>query len=345
MTPQELKDLLRGGAPTGCFLFCGEEGYLKRVYLRQMRDLILSSPEFNTFNHMVREGAEIDLAAVADMINTPAFFAEGKLIEWHTADLSSLTEKKVEQLLSVAGTCTPESGTALVLICTPEGFDPGTRKRPSALAKKLEGAIHIVHFEKSTDAQLLNWLKRHFEHEGVKAEPQVLRAMLSRCGHSMDVLATETDKLTCYAKAKGRDSVTEEDVRLVCCSTTESDAFGLTNALLDRDPPLAYRCLQDLAARRVEPTVILGQISRLYTDLLAVARLMGEGMGRDAIAAALSMNAYKAGLYMQAAAKRKPEGLARALSVVAKADLTAKTTYGTSQYAMLDALVAELSVL
>lgn len=345
MTPQEFKELLRAGAPTGCFLFCGEEGYLKRAYLGQLRDLILTSPEFNTFNHMVREGADPDYAAISDMIQTPAFFAEGKLIEWHIADLSSPTEKKVEQLLEVARACTPESGTTLVFICAPEGFDPGTPKRPSSLVKKLEGAVQIVRFDKSTDAQLINWLKRHFEHEGVKAEPQVLRAMLARCGHSMDVLANETDKLTCYVKAAGRDTVTEADVRLVCASTTEADAFGLTNALLDRDTVAAYRNLQDLQARRVEATVILGQISRLYTDLLAVSRLMGEGMGRDAIAAALSMNTYKAGLYMQAASKRKPEMLKRALAVLAQADLTAKTTYGTSQYAMLDALVAELSVL
>jgi DNA polymerase-3 subunit delta len=345
VTVQELAALLKTDHPTGCFLFCGEEAYLRRAYLNSFRQKLLVDPAFDTFNHLVHEGAEVDASLLATELETPPFFSPCKLIEWHMADFSSLNEKKLEGLTELAHIQAREDNAALVFLCSSEGFDPGTAKRPSSAYKKLGGILQIVNFEKSTDAQLLGWLKRHFDHENMGVEMPTLRAMLFRCGHSMDILANETEKLVCYARARGRSSVTEEDVHMVCASTTESDAFGLTNALLDGKTEEAYRNLRDLRDRRVDPVVIVGQISRLYGDLLSVSLLLGEGMNQAAIATTLSMNAYKVGLYAKCAAKRSTESLRRALACCTDADLTVKTSYGSDLYALLDCLVAALAQL
>lgn len=342
MTVNELKDFLKSEHPIDAFLFCGEEAYLRRAYLDTLRAALLTDPAFDTFNHLIHEGAEVDFSTLTSELETPPLFAPYKLIEWHMADFNSLTDKKVEALAELARIRREEDNAALVFLCSPEGFDPGTPKRPSALYKKLSEFLTVVNFEKCTDARLCNWLKRHFDQAQVEAGPAVLHAMIDRCGHSMDILANETEKLVAYAKANGKHAVSPEDVTLVCAPTTEADAFGLTNALLDGNADEAYRNLQDLRSRRVDPALILGQISRLYGDLLSVALLLHDGMNPAAIAATLSMNAYKAGLYAKCAAKRPVQNLRRALARCAEADIASKTSYSSDRFAMLDCLVAEL---
>ncbi len=342
MTVTELQALIKTPAPRGCFLFCGEETYLARTYLEMLRKKILTEPDFDAFNHIVHEGAEVDFAALTADIDTPPFFAEAKMVEWHMADLSGMSDKKIEALAELCQLQAEDNSSVLVILATPEGFDPGTAKRPSSLFKKLDPIIQIVHFEKSTDAQLFNWLKRHFDHEGIRVDAAVLRALVNRAGHSMNILANEVQKLSAYAKANGRDYITEEDVAYVASPTTESDAFGLTNAMLDGNIEEAFYHLSDLRARRVEPTVILGQLARLYGDLLTVALLLADGYNQAAIAAAMSMNAYKVSLYIKAATKRTPDSLRRALALLTEADRQVKTSYGSDKWAMLDKLVVAL---
>ncbi len=342
MTISELQALLKTPDPRGCFLFCGEESYLRRSYLELFRKKILTEPDFDAFNHLVHEGADIDFAALTGDIDTPPFFTDAKMVEWHMADLNGMSDKKIEALAELCARAAEENNTVLVILTAPEGFDPGTAKRPSALYKKLSSVIRIVNFEKSTDAQLMNWLKRHFDHEGVGVDAVTLRALLDRSGHAMDILANEVEKLTAYVKANGRDTVTPADVAYVAAPTTESDAFGLTNAMLDGKLQDAFYHLSDLRARRVDPTVILGQLSRLYGDLLTIALLLEDGTNREGIAEALSMNAYKVSLYMKAASKRSVGSLRSALALLVEADKQVKTSYGNDKWAMLDKLVCAL---
>lgn len=343
LTQADLNKRLKSGDVSGAYLFVGEEAYLRRAFTARLREALLGDPAFATFNHLLHEGAAIDYAALRADVETPPFFEPTKLVEWHGADLGGLKESDYEALGEIVHAVGAASGVTLLLSVTPEGLDAGTAKRPSAAFKRLSELFIAVNFEKSTDAQLMGWLARHFAHEGVTTEPGVPRALLERAGRSMDVLANEVDKLVAYVCAHGRTCVTEEDVRFVAVTTTEADAFGLTNALLDRDPAAAFRNLSDMRARRVEPTLILGQISRLISDLTSISLLLAEGLNPAAIAGVLSMNAYRAELYARAAGKRKVPELRRALALCAEADRKAKTAFGLDVYALLERLVAELA--
>ena len=51
MLQTELKTQLKTGKIGGVYLFCGEEEYLKRHYLNEIRKQILTDPVFDAFNH------------------------------------------------------------------------------------------------------------------------------------------------------------------------------------------------------------------------------------------------------------------------------------------------------
>jgi len=343
MTVAEWQALLKSpNPPSGAFLLCGEEGYLVRTYLSQLRGRLFRGGGDDAFNHPVYDGADVDFAAIAGDLDTPPFFSDAKLVEWHNANLSKLTDAEEEQMAAVCRAANAHPDTTLVFVCQPDGFDPGTARRPSPAYRKLSGMLSIVNFEKSGDAQLSNWLKRHFAHEGVAVTPDALRQMIAQCGHSMEVLANETEKLAAYAHANSLDTVTADTVREAACSNTESDTFALTNALGAGDAPAAFAALADLRARRVDPMLILGQIFRFETDLLSVALLAQEGISPAGIASRLSMAEYKAGMYVRYAKRCPPDRWRRAVAACAEADRLCKSSYGTDTASLIDRLVAGL---
>ena len=324
MLQNELKTQLKAGKIGGVYLFSGEEDYLKRYYLGEIRKAILTDPVFDAFNHPVFHGEEIDFAALTDAIQAPPMMADRKLIEWTGADLEDWKDADFAALEGLVRTVNENPAAVVVFLVGQEGMAAGTLKRPSALFKRLSGIVQTVNFETSTDDRLAAWLNAHIVHEGLDAEPGALRAMIDRCGHSMDILSTETGKLVCYARAHGLRTVTVAMVELVCASTAEDDAFGLTNAVLEGDTPGAYRKLSDLVRRRVDPMVVLGQVSRLISDLASVACLLEEGTPPSGVASTLGMNEYRAKLYIGCVGKRRPEQFRELLAQCREMDLASK---------------------
>ena len=343
MTQSELKARLRAGKLGGVYLFSGEEDYLKRHYVRELRSRILTEPAFEPFNHVRGEGASIDFGLLLDAVKVPPMMAEYKLIEWDGADFEAMREAELESYDALVSLVSEHPYVALVLRASASALNIGTPKRPSALYRRLcerSDTVCAVHFDAPSDSQLLSWLSSHFAHEGLSVTADGGRAMLDRVGHNMDLLAAETDKLVCYCRVHREMNVTAELVRQICCSTAEDDAFGLSNAILAGDVRGAYRRLHDLRRRRVDPMLILAQLSRLFSDLSSVSLLLAEGGTPQTIAAALSMNEYKAGLYMKGARARSGAALTRALALCREADLAAKS--GVDPSPRLDRLIAEL---
>ncbi len=343
MTQSELKAKLRSGKLGGVYLFSGEEDYLKRHYVRELRERVLSEPALEPFNHLRGEGASLDFGVLLDAVKAPPMMADYKLIEWDGADFEGMREGELEAFDSLVSLIGEHPYVVFVLRVGAAALHVGTPKRPSALYKRLcerSELVFAVHFDTASDAQLLSWLASHFAHEGLSATADGARAMLDRVGHNMDLLAAETDKLVCYCRVHSLMNVTAELVRDVCCSTAEDDAFGLSNAILAGDVRGAYRRMHDLRRRRVDPMLILAQLSRLFSDLTSVSLLLAEGGTAATIAAALSMNEYKAGLYIKGARARSSAALAHALKLCREADLAAKS--GANPAPRLDRLIAEL---
>lgn len=340
MTQNELKERISTEKLDGIFLFCGEEDYLKRHYLGELRRRIVTDEGLAPFTHFVFDGAEIDTDALLDVLRTPSMFGERKLIEWHNADIDGMKEAALKALEAFCEEAGEEEGNTLVITAAGEAFDVGSEKRPSKLFARLSKVLLTVPFYRSTDSALISWIRRHFAAEGIAHTDTLPSAMLARVGHDMDTLKNEIDKLATYAKANGIQTVTEKELAFVCIRTVESDAFSLTNALLDGKMEEAYRYLGDMKQRRVEPVAVLGQVAKLYADLLSVALHAEEGMGEKEIAKTLGMHEYKAGIYFRAAKRMGVAAVEERLALCTRIDASLKS--GSSSYRGLEQLIATL---
>ncbi|MFA5562515.1 MAG: DNA polymerase III subunit delta [Eubacteriales bacterium] len=341
MTVSQLKSALQKGSPSGCFLFFGEEDYLLRHYRGQLRRAILKDEALTPFNHLVFEGDQPDLAPVTEALRGLPLLAEQKLVEWQRVDFDRMKEAELEQVESLCRVQAECPYACLLLVAHPQGLDPGSPRRPSARLTRLSKTFQTVHFEHSTDSQLHAWLARHFERAGVTAAADVVPLLVAYCGRSMQTLADEVNKLLGYAHANRLSRLSAAEVRFVCSPTMESDTFGLTNALLEGDAAQAYLHLQDLRNRRVDPTLVMGQIGRLYGDLCVLSTLLDEGADPAALADTLRMHSYKVSLYSKAARKAGTARLRACLYLISEADLQAKSRSG-DPYRALEMLLAHL---
>lgn len=338
MDLNEFKGRLKSGNLTGWYIVSGEEDYLKKYYMNELRSSIVADESFALFNHAAFDGADIDFSAVAEAIKSPPMMSDYKLIEWKFANLDGLKESEKAALESLFELKEEHPYAVFAIMTSSDGFDPGTQKKPSRLAARLEKGFDILNFSKSTDAQLLAWLKKHFDADGVSVDVNTLNALLFRSGRSMEVLNNEVIKLCCYAKANGRAAVTQSDVETVSSSTVECDAFALSNAVLDKNTEKAFVALTDLKQRRVEPQAVIAMLERTYSELTSVALLLDEGKGSHDIESILKFHPFKARLYIGAAKKFGTKRLSESLSELCRADAASKSG-GISGYGMVEMFI------
>ena len=324
MDLQTYKSSLKNGNVGGVYIFAGEEEYLVRYYLAQLRETVAPDDAFSVFNNPTFDGETVDFSAIAEAIKSPPMMADKKLIEWRHADFTAMKEADFASLEEIVELCREFDYAVVAFTACDEGMDFGTPKKPSAFIKRFDKSLGILRFEKSTENQLYAWLKRHFDAHGITVDLPTVKALVFRSGRSMDVLANEVEKLSALAGARGKNTITPDDVNEVASSTPECDTFALSNAILDRSKQKAYFALEDMKLRRVDPTVVMGMIARTLDDLTAVAHLQSEGLGIGDIQSTLGMNEYKLKIYLSAAKRYGAEKLSDMLSTLAEVDAGSK---------------------
>ena len=315
---------LKSGDLGGVYILGGEEDYLVRYYLKELRESAGVDPSFAVFNNPVYDGAEVDFSEVLEAMKAPPMMSDYKVIEWRHADFTAMRDSDLDSLTQIANAAADYPYAIVAFTADGDGIDFGTPKKPSAFIKRFGNKINILQFEKSNETQLYAWLKKHFDAHGVDVTLDTVKALVFRSGRSMDVLACEVEKLSAMALARGKSAVTPADVEEVASSTPECDTFALSNAILDRNKQKAFLALEEMKIRRVDPMVIMGMIAKTFDDLASVALLLSEGRGADSINEVLKMNEYKLKIYVTAAKRYGAERLSEILSAFAKADAGSK---------------------
>jgi hypothetical protein len=148
-------------------------------------------------------------------------------------------------------------------------------------------------------------------------------------------LSGELTKTAAYAavrieeREKGAPRVvTLNDAKECVTASDEDDAFGLANCMTDGDAAGALRYLRIKMANREDPSMILGQISRAFTDLYAAACFAADGRDASDFAKTMKMNEWRAKICYRAASKVSPGRYAEAIRLCLEADRQLKSRAG-----------------
>ena len=323
------------------YLFFGEEDYLKAHAVRLTRESVCEEPAFAVFNDITLDALDYTPDALLCAMTPPPMMAEGRFILLRGLDLTAMKAADQDALLETLALLSEYDYNTVVLHIAAGNIDEGrSPKSPSAVLKKFAEVTVPVRFEAVSDARLAAWVAKHFSHLGVGISPADCAFLVSYVGRSMFLLAAEIEKLAYYVLAAGRNAVSEEDIRLVAVPQLANDAFALSNAILAGQYKQALDVLAVMRFQRIEPTLVLGELSRTLCDMHATRLLLDAGRSAKEIASALGLHEYKAGLIVRAVSRADVARLCRAVELCSEADMAVKRS--TGDYAAIEKLICAL---
>ena len=329
--------------PTGGYLFFGEEDYMKSAAIRMARESVTEAdPAMAAFNDIRLDGLDFTPAALLDAMTVPPMGADRKVITVTGLNLSALRAADMDKLCEALAEIPDYPYNLVILSAAADTFDPGNLpKKPSEMLTNLGEYLTPVWFERNTPAKLAGWVQKHYLHGGVQADPKLCQFTIEYCGRNMFTLANEVDKVACYIRAHGRDTLTEADIRTAAIPAMEYDAFAFTNAITERRRADALEILADLKLRRVEPLFILSEVSRVVCDLLAIRAMADGGRTPAEIGSELKMHEYRVGLYLKQARKTDLALLRNAVTAAEAADRALKRS-AADGYGIIERLICTL---
>lgn len=330
-----------GQAAGRAFLFFGAEDYLKLAALRDTRAALCPEPAMAFFNDVTIDFINYTPEKLLDAMSAPPMMTDAKLIVLRDFDFGTMKGNEIDTLLETISRL-DEFDYSCVIVYAAEGMvDEGLiPKRPSAMIKRLAEVLTPVHFVAPSDARLARWAGKHFSHHGVSATPDVCTALIDYAGKTMFILANEIEKLCAFVKEHGRSEITIADIRHVAVPAVLPDAFALSNAILEGNAKAALDALSVLKFQRVEPSMILGEIARIFADLQGVRVLLDAGKSAKEIGTVLKIHEFKVGILARSLSRTTPARFARIVELVAATDVQLKNTY--ADYAPLERLIAAL---
>lgn len=326
---------------TGYLLF-GEEDYLKSFALRTAEEAICPDPAFSIFNVLRLDGLDLTPQSLLDALTPLPMMTERKLVLITGFHFQGLRPDEIDALFEVLEQL-PEFDYNTLILSLSSSFDAGNLpKRPSSLLQRLSEHLAPVWFDRITGVKLAAWVQKHFLHHGVEASPAFCNELIDYCGHSMFALANEIDKLSFYLLAHEKRQPDRESLHRVCTPANEYDAFAFANALIAGESDTALSILEDYRFRRVDPLMILGEVTRVISEMLVVQAMMAEGSPTPEIASAFKppMHEFRIGIYQRGLRQTNEKRVRRALDACVTADASLKRS--PKDYGPLERLICTI---
>ncbi len=327
---------------SGTYFFFGAEDYLKQNAVRAARANVCPDPSLEFFNDIKINGSELDPAALLAALPTMPVMADKKLIEVTGLDLRTLKKADADALFACLAEAEEYDFNVIIISAVADGVDEGyLPKTPSKTLKQLGEHAVLVNFARSTPAQLSRWVGAHFAHNGIEADPAICAELIEYCGKDMFVLSNETDKLSWFLLSHGRTRLERADIENVSIPDTGYDTFAFANALTARRRTDALRILAEMKRKRIEPTVIMGEIISTFCNMLAIRMLADDGLSPKDIGQRLGrMHEYKVKLML--ASTSSAERVRELISLCERADARVKNSV-TDGYMPIEQLICSLA--
>lgn len=327
----------------GAYLFYGSENFIKLRELQSLRERICADENFEVFNHFVFTRDNYSADALYSAVMSMPMMSEFKLVEIYELPFAEYRKKEdTEGLESALAAAADSEDTVLIIYTTPENFDPGDAKSPSALMKLFSKYATPVEFAHESTGRIVQWVQKHFAADKIIAEPMECNYLVEMVGHDMTTLSGEISKLCAYLHQKERDKLQRVDIELICPHNKEIGAFEFADAILDGNNEKAFYILGDMKMKNEPVPVILGSIIKIYTDLYSLKLCLDAGVSSDDAAKRTGLHPYVAKMRMAKAKSCDRQALDAIIELCAETDETLKSS-ALDDYILLERLIVQAS--
>lgn len=283
MRHTELFSAIKAGGISPCYLFEGEEEFIKRAALDALTKAVVAE-DFKEMNDARLTDPDADeLIAAAE---TLPFLSDRRLIVVReSAMLLPNKAKKYDEEKSVKRLTEylDRLPDTTVIVFYVRGKADGRKKLYTALKKK---AV-IVSFDAPDDRELTKWIAQRFSRAGKKIDQTTCQALWFAAGRDLTLLSNEIDKLIAYAGE--REIIEKGDIEKISVKTTEYKVFDLSGALLGGEGARAMAMLTALLRDGENRLMLLSLLARQVRQLSYLKLLLDARAPRDGMAATIGV--------------------------------------------------------
>lgn len=263
---------LKSDGPQRLYLLCGEEDYLRRSFLAELKKLCVGDAE-EGFNYR-RLSGNPDFKQLSEAVESVPFFSERTLVEVRDFDINLCRDSQLDRLRDILGDI-PDYCTVVLL--TPSGREPDGRLASVKFVKKTG---KYIEFAVQDQAALVGWIGRRFAALGKNIGRREAEQLIFSAGPLMNRLASEIEKT---AAAVQGGTVTARDIDELVERLPEAEVFDFTDQLSQGRFDDAARGLGELIRCREEPVKLLALIGMQMRRVYAVKLAQEKGAGRELI--------------------------------------------------------------
>jgi DNA polymerase-3 subunit delta len=233
------------------------------------------------------------------------------------------TARQAEPVVGALGALPPD----LTLVLVARELAPKARP-PKGLAEAVEAAGgEVLRYQAPKVRELPARLVAEASRHGFRLEPAAARPLVERLGDSTLRLATEIQRLALWADPG--EEVTVNDLEAMVADTSEEAAWALSDAIVARDPDMALRSAERLAAQGEAVTPLVYQAARRLREAHAALLELEAGSSQKEVEARLKMHPYAAKMLLRRLRGASPADLRAATAAIADLEWW---TRGGSEY-------------
>jgi len=343
LSREELWRQLQQGAIAPVYVLYGNEPQLRDRAVTEIVNRSFGEGDLRDFNYdeFSLNNKEVIATAIASAEQLPMMAARRvvKLVDVRVAATSTCDtlNESCEELLA-RYLARPSATTVLIVVADELN---GNRK----LTKVLKQHSVTVQFEKFTEAESIEWARKHITSEGFSIDEGALRYLVGLTGPDLRRLTNESNKL--LAAALPSKAIAVELVQALVSNSSEIDNFALTDMLVSGRSGHVLKALKKILDDGGEPVMLLGLISSNIRRLLMAKELMSSGNDRGELAGVLKMPYRNQEPFLAAARRADRAQLLRIVQRLSDTDLAIKSSLGGGgdhgSRMQLEVLVCEIS--
>ncbi|MBR1811220.1 MAG: DNA polymerase III subunit delta [Clostridia bacterium] len=347
-----IKKNIASGELRSLYVFCGDEPYLKDIYVRRLIAGAVT-PGLETFNLKKLDGAECDasdILAAADQMplmggKNCCVVRNFPLVKLNAADSAALRD-----YVAVV----PDT-TTLIFLLDDDSFPPKQSRDETAEENKdkekeksaaktrkemMEAFLQyafIAKLDRYDRQSLIRLLVKGAGSRGNTLSPQNAARLVDSCGNDMHTLLNELNKVSAYAAG---GEITAEIIDTVATKTLEATAFEIADNLFAGNTDRAMQALEILLEQKNPPQVILGSLIFPFIDIYRVKLAEKYHQSNAALMKAFSYtSAFRLDKARKNSRKISESGIKTCLSVLDNADMCLKSRGGSDIITLEETLV------
>lgn len=330
---QELKQAIKAAAPARLYVFYGEEMFLLRHYLQQLKTAVIDELT-ESFNYHRFNSDNFEIRDFADAVENLPMMADRTMVQVDDIDFFKRPEDDRNKIMDILSDI-PDYCTVVLTYET-------VAWKPDKRLKKLWDVIskaEIVEFAKQSQRDLVSWIQRHFRARNKQISPELCAYLVEITDGTMTSIAGEIAKIAAYS---GADMICKADIDAVTEPALDAVVYRMTDYLAAGDYAESLVLLQKLLKMQEEPLSLLGYIGSQFRRISLARTLLDHGKTASDLAKLSGCADFVARKTMESARRFSPRFCARASALIMETDYKMKTSFDENQR-LLELLLLRLS--